>query len=72
MSLESSYRRNSFVNNNAIRALGYDKTRRAAETLIVKRIGSSALPFLDRAAKTDRSKTIRDRAAAVARRLRRR
>jgi len=72
MSLDGAYRRNSFVNNNAIRALGYDKTRRAAEALIVRRIGRAALPFLDRASKADKSKTIRDRAAAVASRLRRR
>jgi serine/threonine-protein kinase len=72
LTIEDAYRKNSFVNKNAIRALGYDKTRRAAESLIVKRIGRAALPYLDRAAKNDRSKTIRDRAAAVAARLRRR
>ena len=72
VSVEDAYRKNSYVNNNAIRALGYDKTRRAAETLILRRLGRAALPFLDRAAKIDKSKTIRDRAASVASRLRRR
>jgi len=66
------YRRNSYVNNNVIRALGYNKTRRAAEALILKRIGRAALPYLDRAARADKSKVIRDRAAAVASRLRKR
>jgi hypothetical protein len=72
LSIEDAYRKNSYLNNNAIRALGYNKTRRAAEALIVKRIGRAALPYLDRAARTNGSKTIRDRAAAVAARLRRR
>jgi eukaryotic-like serine/threonine-protein kinase len=72
VSQNGDYRRNSFLNNNAIRALGYNKTRRAAEALIVRRIGRAALPFLDRASKTDKNKVVRDRAAAVARALRRR
>jgi hypothetical protein len=69
---DGNYRRNSIVNNNVIRALGYNKTRRAAEALIMRRLGRAALPYLDRAAKIDKSKTIRTRAAAVASRLRRR
>lgn len=66
-----SFRAASSLNRNTIRALGYAKTYGKASSLLAE-IGKPALPYLDRAAKSDKSGTVRARAAALAKAIRRR
>jgi eukaryotic-like serine/threonine-protein kinase len=48
------------LNENVIRALGGKKTRKKAARMFVNSIGRSALPFLRKAARTDRDPQVRD------------
>jgi len=59
------YRSYATINNNAIRALASPKSSRNAAGLLRNSIGKSALPFLRRAARTDRNITVRKRAASL-------
>jgi hypothetical protein len=63
------YRKKPILNKNVIRALGSAKTRPKATRMLVETIGTPALPFLRRAAKSDSNPDVRKHAATVARRL---
>jgi hypothetical protein len=63
------YRKKPILNKNVIRALGSAKTRPKATKMLVDTIGSPALPFLRRAAKSDPSAEVRKHAASIERRL---
>ena len=65
-----TYRARGTLNRNAIRALGADKTRFKATSLIRSVLGRAALPFLRSAAKSDPSSVVRQRAAALAKSIR--
>jgi serine/threonine-protein kinase len=67
--MQKSLRERPSVQKNAIQALGQAKTYSRARTLLVKDIGRAAIPRLKRAAKSDRSKDVRRRAAQILRRL---
>jgi hypothetical protein len=66
------YRTKATLNRNVIRALGDGRTSRMASTLIQRKIGRAALPYLDRAARSDPNKLVRVRAAYIAKAVRRR
>jgi serine/threonine-protein kinase len=66
---DADYKKSVTLVRNAIRALGPDKSAKKAEALLIK-VGRPALPQLDRAAKTSKSKAVRGRAAWVAQRVR--
>ena len=54
------YRGKRVLNQNLIRALGRKKTRTKAARMFVNTIGTTALPFLRRAQRTDREADVRD------------
>lgn len=64
-----AYRKKAVLNKNAIRALAASSTRSRATTLILKKIGRSALRHLRHAAKHDRNPNVRKRAAYLIKRL---
>jgi type IV secretory pathway VirB10-like protein len=68
----SELRTNATLLDNVMRAFANDRTRPGAESLILRRIGRAALTRLDKAAKADKSKAVRTRAAIVAKKLRQR
>ena len=63
------YRGKRILNQNVIRALGSARTRRKAWSLFVGAIGTSALPHLRKAARTDKNPEVRRQAAALVKRL---
>ncbi|HUH01303.1 MAG TPA: protein kinase [Kofleriaceae bacterium] len=64
-----AYRKKSVLNKNAIRALAGSSTHRQASSLILNKIGRSALSHLRHAAKHDRNPNVRKRAAYLIKRL---
>ena len=66
------YRGKRILNTNVIRALGDRRTSRKASRLFTRSIGRSALPYLRRAARSDRNPKVRRAAAYLVRRLSRR
>jgi serine/threonine-protein kinase len=68
--LKPLYRRYRSINDNAINSLASSKTRGRATFLITRVLKRSALPFLRRAAKSHRSPSVRQRAAALIKRIR--
>lgn len=69
--LDPSYRSNPTIIAHAIELLSSRSSRWAAQRLLERDIGDAALPALDAAAREHPSSTIRKRAAAVARTIRR-
>jgi serine/threonine-protein kinase len=65
-----AYRKKSVLNKNAIRALAARSTYGQASSLIRKKIGRAALPYLRHAAKHDRNPTVRKRAAYLIKKVR--
>jgi hypothetical protein len=66
------YRGKRILNQNLVRALASPKTRRKAAGMFIYTIGKAALPYLRRAAKSDRNPSVRRQAAWLAKRIKRR
>jgi len=64
---DRSYRKKSTINKHAVRTLGSTKASKKAVSLILHSIGTAALPYLKKAAKSDRSRTVRRRAWLIKR-----
>ena len=65
-----AYRGNAVLNRNVIRMLASPKTQRKATAFLSKTIGRSAVPYLRSAAKTEKNRNLRTRAAALAKQIR--
>ncbi|HET6613689.1 MAG TPA: protein kinase [Kofleriaceae bacterium] len=67
--LDRSYRRRAPLIRNVIHALGSDRTRRLATRILVSDVGRTAVRYLRYAARHHDSRKVRQRAAALARRI---
>jgi eukaryotic-like serine/threonine-protein kinase len=63
------YRKKAILNQNLIRALGSEKTKGKAIWTFEHYVGKSALPYLRKAAKSDKNPTVRRRASWLAGKL---
>ena len=69
---DRSYRKRPTLIRNTIRALGSHRTRRTATSLLASKIGRAGVPYLRTAAKKDKNPQVRERAAALLKRLQKR